>query len=668
MAFRNERGEILPVRSKADWQKRRAEIVDAMQEVMGPLPGRSKRCALDVRVEEETDCGDYVRRRLTYASEPGSRAPAFLLIPKAALSGKGKLPAALCLHPTEMKMGYRSIVDLNGTYPAYARELAQRGFVVLSPSYPLMADYQPDLKALGYESGTMKAIWDNMRGLDLLDSLPYVRKGNYAAIGHSLGGHNAIYTAVFDSRIKVIVSSCGFDSFRDYHDGNIAGWTQARYMPKLANYPPGQTPFDFYELIAALAPRVCFINAPLRDSNFKWQSVDRVAGAAAQIYQLLGAPGNLIVEHPDCEHDFPPAIREEAYAMLDAEGQRIPPDLRLPAGPPSRDDWLPGANILQPYGHSEYAAVVNPGDRPGRVKKELGFNTIVILPPDAHNASSDPKDHETESEFRDGMAAYRNAGYHVVFYTSLQACGVAPEYESGQLTRDHPDWLQRDPRGNPVMVYGMAWLCPSTAARQYCLDYASRIAREYHPDGLLLDNNEFFYAAGGWTCHCAACTTAFREYVQQRFGPEQTRRFFGVPPEQVEIPAGEGPLYAVWLRWRNRVWAEINETYRARLREIDPRMILFGNTQYLFDDAMLGTDLQYEREDIVVSESCNLSSRRMSEKMVLGQALAEGRPLWNYIGTFTEAVNYTGLKPANYRAAHLRHAGPRRAALDCGRL
>ena len=114
---------------------------------------------------------------------------------------------------------------------AYGAELAERGFVVLAPSYPQLANYWPDIKGLGYRSGTMKAVWDNIRGLDLLESLPYVKKGQLAAIGHSLGGHNSIYTAVFDERIRVIVSSCGFDSYLDYKDGNIAGWTSERYMP-----------------------------------------------------------------------------------------------------------------------------------------------------------------------------------------------------------------------------------------------------------------------------------------------------------------------------------------------------------------------------------------------------------------------------------------------------
>ena len=49
-----------------------------MTAVMGPLPGGEKRCPLDVQVEQETDCGSYVRRSITYAAEPGSRVPAYL--------------------------------------------------------------------------------------------------------------------------------------------------------------------------------------------------------------------------------------------------------------------------------------------------------------------------------------------------------------------------------------------------------------------------------------------------------------------------------------------------------------------------------------------------------------------------------------------------------------
>ena len=155
------------------------------------------------------------------------------------------------------KQGQKIVVGLgNSPDDEYGVELAKRGYVCLAPAYPLLANYQPDVKALGYQSGTMKAIRDNMRGLDLLESLTFVKRGRFGAIGHSLGGHNAIFTAVFDERIKVVVSSCGFDSFQDYMNGNIKGWTSERYMPRLLGYPLSGLPFDFYEVIGALAGRV----------------------------------------------------------------------------------------------------------------------------------------------------------------------------------------------------------------------------------------------------------------------------------------------------------------------------------------------------------------------------------------------------------------------------
>jgi hypothetical protein len=331
LLFRGLNNEQSPVQTTDDWLKRRKEIVQGLKTVMGPLPGAEKRCALDIKVDTEVDCGSYVRRFITYESEPGSRVPAYLLIPKAVLKRDSK-PAAgiLALHPTDDRVGHGVVVGLGGTpYPAYANELADRGYVVLAPNYPWLANYKPDLKGLGWESGTLKAVWDNIRGLDLLDSLPYVVHGKYGAIGHSLGGHNAVFTSVFDDRIQVVVSSCGLDSFLDYYDGNEAvwqpqkGWTQSRYMPKLASYRGrlSEIPFDFHELIGALAPRSVLIVAPLKDSNFRAASVDRIVASARPVYDLYGQGKRLRVEHPDCPHDFPREMRELAYKLFDAQLQ-----------------------------------------------------------------------------------------------------------------------------------------------------------------------------------------------------------------------------------------------------------------------------------------------------------------------------------------------------------
>jgi hypothetical protein len=110
------------------------------------------------------------------------------------------------------------------------------------------------------------------------------------------------------------------DSYLDYKDGDIRGWTSERYMPRLLAYRNrlGDIPFDFHEMVGALAPRVCLISAPLKDANFKWQSVDKVAEAARQVYRLYGKPQNLTLLHPDCEHDFPDDARQLAYQKIDS--------------------------------------------------------------------------------------------------------------------------------------------------------------------------------------------------------------------------------------------------------------------------------------------------------------------------------------------------------------
>jgi hypothetical protein len=327
LQFADAAGAIHPVTEIQDWEKRRASILEAMQSIMGPLPGPEKRCPLAVTVTEESDEGTYVRRLISYAAEPGERVPAYLLIPKRVLNGKGneQAPALLALHQTRAE-GQKVVVGLaKSPDDEYGVQLAERGFVVLAPPYTMLANYWPDLTRLGYQSGTMKSIWNNIRGLDLLASLPFVRTNGFGAIGHSLGGHNGVFTAAFDPRLRVVVSSCGLDAFVDYYDGDPRnwrperGWCQQRYMPRLTNYVGrlGELPFDFPEIIGALAPRTCFISAPIGDTNFRWKSVDRVVQAAAPVYALYGRTNQLQLAHPECAHRFPPEMRERAYRVLE---------------------------------------------------------------------------------------------------------------------------------------------------------------------------------------------------------------------------------------------------------------------------------------------------------------------------------------------------------------
>lgn len=306
-----------PVTTIKQWAQRRAHILANMQQVTGPLPEAASKVPLDIRVEEQAREEKFTRTKLTFAVEKDDRVPAYLLIPRERSS---RLPAVLCLHQTT-KIGKSEPAGL-GPQPNkhYAMHLAERGYVTLAPDYPNFGEYKFDPYTHGYASATMKGIWNHMRAVDLLQSLSEVDPERIGVIGHSLGGHNSMFVAVFDERIKCIVSNCGFCSFPRYFGGNLAGWSHNGYMPRIRNVydlKPEKMPFDFTEVVAALAPRPFLASAPIHDDNFDVQGVKDCIAAAAPVYELLGAKEKLAVNYPDCAHDFPPEVRQVVYAWLD---------------------------------------------------------------------------------------------------------------------------------------------------------------------------------------------------------------------------------------------------------------------------------------------------------------------------------------------------------------
>jgi dienelactone hydrolase len=307
-------GEQKTIRTPQDWEHRRRDVVESMELVMGPFPS-VERSPPQMQVLDEKTMDGYTRRSITYLAGPEDRVPAYLMIPDHPNGA-----AVLALHPTG-DLG-KGIVAGLGSNPNrdYAHELARRGYVVVAPDYPTMGDPQTDAYELGYVSSAMKGIYNHSRAVDLLLSLPQVQAHRIGAIGHSLGGHNALFAGVFEPRLRAIVTSCGFNAFPKYKGGDLTGWSSAKYMPRIAELygkDPRRMPFDFTEVLAALAPRAVFISAPTGDDNFEVSGVRDCLRAARPVYEIFDAATKLTAVHPDCGHDFPPEIREQAYRFLD---------------------------------------------------------------------------------------------------------------------------------------------------------------------------------------------------------------------------------------------------------------------------------------------------------------------------------------------------------------
>lgn len=320
-------GQKHAVRTADDWNIRRQHVLAHMQAVMGALPDPEKPFALAVQTLEEMPLEGFVRKKISYHTDsPAQRVTAYLFIPNGS---PHKVPAVLCLHQT-ITIGKEEPAGLGKNENLqYALHLARRGYVTLAPDYPSFGEYAYDFSAeYGYMSGTMKAIYDNMRAIDLLQSLPEVDGNRIGCIGHSLGGHNTMFTAAFDPRIKAIVSSCGFTRFHKYYNGRLKGWTSNRYMPLIeSRYHniPDEVPFDFTEIVASFAPRPFLASSPVRDDNFEVSGVRDVIAAAKPIYEFYGKGDNLQANYPDCAHDFPPDARKVAYEFFDKHLDHRPP-------------------------------------------------------------------------------------------------------------------------------------------------------------------------------------------------------------------------------------------------------------------------------------------------------------------------------------------------------
>lgn len=319
-------GKERPITSRGEWQLRRQHILANVRRVLGPVPGRAWRVPLELEVLETVERDTYTQKKIAYNTDPYDRVESYLLLPHGL---KGKVPGILAAHGTNAR-GKDMPVGLYGDPSRfYARELAERGYVVIAPDYWPMGhyadkkDYDPHQK--GYASAIMKGVWNHMRAIDVLQSLPEVDDTRIGSIGHSLGGYSTVFLGALEPRVRALVSSAGYCSFYDYAaseygGGTLRNWSLDKHMRRLRtiyNDDPAQVPFDFPELIALIAPRPFLTIAPTKDHNFVLPGVVKCLDAARPVYRLLDASDDLRAEHPVAGHDFPEAARKKAYEFFD---------------------------------------------------------------------------------------------------------------------------------------------------------------------------------------------------------------------------------------------------------------------------------------------------------------------------------------------------------------
>jgi dienelactone hydrolase len=313
-----------PVISESDSEKRRAEIRSFLMELLGDFPEQT--APLEARFERREEADGYTRHKVTYFTEQGERAPAFLCVPHDA---RGPMPAVLCMHQTAPQ-GRLEPAGLEGEPSlAFAHRYARKGYVTLAPDsllagerlvcgYPAY-DTRPFYALKPCWSYLGKMLWDHMRALDLLVSLPLVDSARIGCVGHSLGAYNGFFLAAFDERVRACVASCGFVPLSA--DENPRRWCRddwSVHLPRLRPYiDRGQVPFDFHHVFALVAPRALLLITGFGDHIFpRTERCEDSFEKAMPVYELLGAGERLAHFVHDKGHSMPPEAQAQADAWL----------------------------------------------------------------------------------------------------------------------------------------------------------------------------------------------------------------------------------------------------------------------------------------------------------------------------------------------------------------
>ena len=262
-----------------------------------------------------------------YSVDTESEVPALIL--RSNLYSTHK--PCIALHQTTQPngLGKREPAGIAGKQTLhYGRELAENGYVVICPDYPLFGDYEVSVDNIyhgfGYSSMTMKGVNNHKRAIDLLRFFGATSCEKVLCVGHSLGASNCIFLASFDQRIAGVISSAGFSSFKSYSDSSkthdLTGWARRdKYMPYIySRYGSDyrRMPLDFDDIISALCPTPIFVNAPLHDDVFRHTGALEAYIGARRDYEAHGAGDKLMLVEPDSNHDFPIQYHSQAYDFI----------------------------------------------------------------------------------------------------------------------------------------------------------------------------------------------------------------------------------------------------------------------------------------------------------------------------------------------------------------
>ena len=268
---------------KSFQKKLRKKLFDAVGVKYDPsLP-------LDVHWYDTVECENFSIRKLIYQSRKDFYVTALLFVPR----GEGPFPGVIHMH------GHSNLGKLYDVYLRAVSALASSGYVCLTVD--AFGNYERATKhgERDYHGGFLGCslfnigetlmgvqLVDNMRGVDLLSSLPFVQKDKIGATGASGGGNQTMYLAAMDTRVTAAMPIVSAGSFESYVTGVNCVCEQL---------PDGLTFTEEAGVLSLIAPRALRIGNAYFDVNrtFAVDEMLKTYRQVEKVYRDIGAADNI---------------------------------------------------------------------------------------------------------------------------------------------------------------------------------------------------------------------------------------------------------------------------------------------------------------------------------------------------------------------------------------